>query len=44
MVSVLRPGVDVRKLQRSHSELSRVLSRAVIRFTKPSFSRFTYPV
>ena len=28
-VSVLPPGIDVRKLQRSH--------RAVIRFTKPSF-------
>ena len=42
MVSVLPPGIDVRKLQRSHSRDKS--GRAFIRFTKPSFFRFTYPV
>ena len=42
MVSVLPPGIDVRKLQRSHSRDKS--GRAFIRFTKPSFCRFTYPV
>ena len=42
MVSVLPPGIDVRKLQRSHSRDKS--ARAFIRFTKPSFFRFTYPV
>ena len=36
------PGIDVRKLQRSHSRDKS--GRAFIRFTKPSFFRFTYPV
>ena len=42
MVSVLPPGIDVRKLQRSHSELSRVepLSGLPSRL----FFQFTYPV
>ena len=42
MVSVLPPGIDVRKLQRSHSRDKS--GRAFTRFTKPSFFRFTYPV
>ena len=42
MVSVLPPGIDVRKLQRPHSRDKS--GRAFIRFTKPSFFRFTYPV
>ena len=42
MVSVLPPGIDVRKLQRSHSRDKS--GRAFILFTKPSFFRFTYPV
>ena len=33
MVSVLPPGIDVRKLQRSHSEISRVEPLSGIRFS-----------
>ena len=46
MVSVLPPGVDVRKLQRSHSELSRVelLSGLQSRLFFGLPIRFTYPV
>ena len=50
MVSVLPPGIDVRKLQRSHSELSRVepLSGLPSRLFSVYLSglpiRFTYPV
>ena len=42
MVSVPPSGVDVRKLQRSHSEISRVqpLSDLPIRLSR----RFTYPI
>ena len=49
MVSVLPPGIDVRKLQRSHSELSRVeplsglLSRLSV-YLPGLPTRFTYPV
>ena len=38
MVSVLPPGIDVRELQRSHNELSRVEPLSAV------FFRFTYPV
>ena len=47
MVSVLPPGIDVlRKLQRSHSELSRVepLSGLPSRLFFGLPIRFTYPV
>ena len=46
MVSVLPPGIDVRKLQRSHSELSRVepLSGLPSRHFFGLPTRFTYPV
>ena len=45
-VSVLPPGIDVRKLQRSHSELSRVepLSGLPSRLFFGLPIRFTYPV
>ena len=45
-VSVLPPGIDVRKLQRSHSELSRVepLSGLPNRLFFGLPIRFTYPV
>ena len=46
MISVLPPGIDVRKLQRSHSELSRIepLSGLPSRLFFGLPVRFTYPV
>ena len=46
MVAVLPPGIDVRKLQRSHSELSRVepLSGLPSRLFPGLPIRFTYLV
>ena len=46
LVSVLPPGIDVRKLQRSHSELSRIepLSGLPSRLFFGLPIRFTYPV
>ena len=46
MVSVLPPGIDVRKLQCSHSEISRVepLSGLPSRLFFGLPIRFTYPI
>ena len=46
VVSVLPPGIDLRKLQRSHSELSRVepLSGLLSRLFFGLPNRFTEPV
>ena len=46
MVSVLPPGIDVRKLQRSHSEISRVepLSGLPSRLFFDLPIRFAYPI
>ena len=46
MVSVLPPGIDVRKLQRSHSEISRVeaLSDLPSRLVFGLPIRFSYPI
>ena len=41
MVSVLPPGIDVRKLQRSHSEISRV--EPLSGLPKPCSHRGVYP-
>ena len=40
-VSVLPPGIDVRKLQRSHSEISRI--EPLSGLPKPSSHRGVYP-
>ena len=46
MVSVLPPGIDVRKLQRSHSDISRIetLSGLPSRLFFGLPIRFTYPI
>ena len=46
MISVITPGIDVRKLQRSHSEISRVepLSGLPSRLFFGLPIRFTYPI